>query len=229
MKDLSRILWGIVLVLLGIIWGLNATGVTNIDIFFDGWWTLFIIVPSAISLVNPKNNGKVSSVICLVIGIFLLLGSLDVFDFDILWEILLPVIVVIIGLSLIFGNKAKTTLKEKIDNTDFLNVEVITATFGEQNINKAGEKFEKANLDAVFGSIKLDLRDADLKNETFIKASAIFAGITILVPKDVEVKIKSTPIFGGVTSEGLEEKTNKNAKKTIYVDGFALFGGIEIK
>lgn len=229
MKDLSRILWGIVLVLLGIIWGLNATGVTNIDIFFDGWWTLFIIVPSAISLVNPKNNGKVSSAICLVIGIFLLLGSLDVFDFDILWEILLPVIVVIIGLSLIFGNKAKTTLKEKIDNTDFSNVEVITATFGEQNINKAGEKFEKANLDAVFGSIKLDLRDADLKNETFIKASAIFAGITILVPKDVEVKIKSTPIFGGVTSEGLDEKANKNAKKTIYVDGFALFGGIEIK
>ena len=229
MKDLSRILWGIVLVLLGIIWGLNATGVTNIDIFFDGWWTLFIIVPSAISLVNPKNNGKVSSAICLVIGIFLLLGSLDVFDFDILWEILLPVIVVIIGLSLIFGNKAKTTLKEKIDNTDFSNVEVITATFGEQNINKSGEKFEKANLDAVFGSIKLDLRDADLKNETFIKASAIFAGITILVPKDVEVKIKSTPIFGGVTSEGLDEKANKNAKKTIYVDGFALFGGIEIK
>ena len=229
MKDLSRILWGIVLVLLGIIWGLNATGVTNIDIFFDGWWTLFIIVPSAISLVNPKNNGKVSSVICLVIGIFLLLGSLDVFDFDILWEILLPVIVVIIGLSLIFGNKIKADVKEKIDNTDFSNVEVITATFGEQNINKAGEKFEKANLDAVFGSIKLDLRDADLKNETFIKASAIFAGITILVPKDIEVKIKSTPIFGGVTNECLDEKTNKNAKKTIYVDGFALFGGIEIK
>ena len=186
-------------------------------------------MPSAISLVNPKNNGKVSSVICLVIGIFLLLGSLDIFDFDILWEILLPVIVVIIGLSLIFGNKAKTIVKEKIDNTDFSNVEVITATFGEQNINKDEEKFEKANLDAVFGSIKLDLRDADLKSETYIKASAIFAGITILVPKDVEVKIKSTPIFGGVTSEGFDEKTNKNAKKTIYVDGFALFGGIEIK
>ena len=229
MKNLSRILWGVVLVVIGVIWGLNRTGVTDINIFFDGWWTLFIIVPSAISLVNPKNNGKVSSAICLMIGIFLLLGSLDVFDFDILWEILLPAIVVIIGLSLIFGNRVKTDIKEKIDNADFSNVEVITATFEEQNINKVGEKFEKANLDAVFGAIKLDLRDANLKNETYIKASTIFAGITILVPKDVEVKIKSTPIFGGVTSEGLDEKANKNAKKTIYVDGFALFGGIEIK
>ena len=62
-----------------------------------------------------------------------------------------------------------------------------------------------------------------------MKASAIFAGITILVPKDVEVKIKSTPIFGGVTNECLDANTNKTVKKTIYVDGFALFGGIEIK
>ena len=226
---MKNIILGLILIILGVIIGLNTFGITSIDIFFDGWWTLFIIVPSAISLVNPKNNGKVSSAICLVIGIFLLLGSLDVFDFDILWEILLPAIVVIIGLSLIFGNKIKADVKEKIDNTDFSNVEVVTATFGEQNINKSGEKFEKANLDAVFGAIKLDLRDADLKSETYIKASAIFAGITIFVPKDVEVKIKSTPIFGGVTSESMDEKTNKNAKKTIYVDGFALFGGIEIK
>lgn len=229
MKKIENTVIGLILIIIGVIIGLNAFHITNIDLFFDGWWTLFIIVPSAISLVNPKNNGKVSSAICLVIGIFLLLGSLDVFDFDILWEILLPAIVVIIGLSLIFGNKIKADVKEKINNADFSNVEVITATFGEQNINKSGEKFEKANLDAVFGAIKLDLRDADLKSETYIKASAIFAGITILVPKDVEVKIKSTPIFGGVTSESMDEKANKNAKKTVYVDGFALFGGIEIK
>lgn len=228
MKNLSRVLWGIVLIFIGVIWGLNRTGVADINIFFDGWWTLFIIVPSAISFFE-KGNNKVSSLIFLIIGVLLLLAAQGLFEFEILWEILLPAIVVIIGLFLIFGNKIKADVKEKINNADFSNVEVITATFGEQNINKSGEKFEKANLDAVFGAIKLDLRDADLKSETYIKASAIFAGITILVPKDVEVKIKSTPIFGGVTSESMGEKANKNAKKTVYVDGFALFGGIEIK
>ena len=226
MKNLSRILWGIVLVVIGVIWGLNRTGVTDINIFFDGWWTLFIIVPSAISLVNPKNNGKVSSVICLVIGIFLLLGSLDVFDFDILWEILLPAIVVIIGLSLIFGNRVKTDVKEKIDNADFSNTEVITATFGEQNINKAGEKFEKANLNAIFGAVKLDLRDAKLEKETIIGAWAIFGGIEILAPEDCIVKVKATPVFGGVSNE---RKNNEDAKKTIYIEAYAIFGGLDIK
>ena len=50
MKKVSGILWGIVLVAVGVILTLNAFGVANVDIFFDGWWTLFIIVPCVIGL-----------------------------------------------------------------------------------------------------------------------------------------------------------------------------------
>ena len=71
MKNLSRILWGIVLIFIGVIWGLNRTGVADINIFFDGWWTLFIIVPSAISFFE-KGNNKISSLIFLIIGVLLL-------------------------------------------------------------------------------------------------------------------------------------------------------------
>ena len=34
----------------GVIFGLNALEITDINIFFDGWWTLFIIVPCFIGL-----------------------------------------------------------------------------------------------------------------------------------------------------------------------------------
>ena len=225
MKDLSRILWGIVLVLLGIIWGLNATGVTNIDIFFDGWWTLFIIVPSAISFFE-KGNNKISSLIFLIIGVLLLLAAQGLFEFEILWEILLPVIVVLIGLFLIFGNKVDFNVKEKTKCLDSKDTENIFVAFGEQNVNKAGENFEKANLNAIFGSVKLDLREAKLEKETVIGAWAIFGGIEILVPKDCIVKVKGTPIFGGISNE---RKNKEDAKKTIYIEGYAVFGGIEIK
>lgn len=225
MKNLSRVLWGIVLIFVGVIWGLNRTGVADINIFFDGWWTLFIIVPSAISFFE-KGNNKVSSLIFLIIGVLLLLAAQGLFEFEILWEILLPAIVVLIGLSLIFGNKVDFNVKEKTKCLDSEDTENIFAAFGEQNVTKSGEKFEKANLNAIFGAVKLDLREAKLEKETVIGAWAIFGGIEILVPKDCIVKVKGTPIFGGISNE---RKNNEDAKKTIYIEGYAVFGGIEIK
>ena len=225
MKNLSRVLWGIVLIFIGVIWGLNRTGVAEINIFFDGWWTLFIIVPSAISFFE-KGNNKISSLIFLIIGVLLLLAAQGLFEFEILWEILLPAIVVLIGLFLIFGNKVDFNIKEKTKCLDSKDTENIFAAFGEQNVNKAGENFEKANLNAIFGSVKLDLREAKLEKETAIGAWAIFGGIEILVPKDCIVKVKGTPIFGGISNE---RKNNEDAKKTIYIEGYAVFGGIEIK
>ena len=225
MKNLSRVLWGIVLIFIGVIWGLNRTGVADINIFFDGWWTLFIIVPSAISFFE-KGNNKISSLIFLIIGVLLILAAQGLFEFEILWEILLPAIVVLIGLSLIFGNKVDFNVKEKTKCLDSEDTENIFAAFGEQNVNKAGENFEKANLNAIFGAVKLDLREAKLEKETVIGAWAIFGGIEILVPKDCIVKVKGTPIFGGISNE---RKNNEDAKKTIYIEGYAVFGGIEIK
>ena len=67
MKKTESVLWGIVLIIIGIIVGGNTFGITDINIFFDGWWTLFIIVPSFIGLFN--DNDKTGSIIGLLIGI----------------------------------------------------------------------------------------------------------------------------------------------------------------
>ena len=39
MNNMKSILWGVVLVLLGVLVGTNSLGITNIDIFFDGCCT----------------------------------------------------------------------------------------------------------------------------------------------------------------------------------------------
>ena len=54
MKNISSVIWGIVLIVAGALFGLNALNITNIDIFFDGWWTLFIIVPCAVGLFTER-------------------------------------------------------------------------------------------------------------------------------------------------------------------------------
>ena len=68
MKKISKILWGIVLIAVGVIFALNAFGITDIEIFFDGWWTLFIIVPCLIGIFSERE--KLGNIIGLTIGVF---------------------------------------------------------------------------------------------------------------------------------------------------------------
>ena len=72
MRTFKNILWGLVLIVLGILLGGKALGLWNINVFFKGWWTLFIIVPSFIGLFDEDD--KTGSFIGLIVGIILLLS-----------------------------------------------------------------------------------------------------------------------------------------------------------
>lgn len=227
MKKFGNVLWGIVLIIIGLIIGGNALGITSINIFFDGWWTLFIIVPCFIGLF--KDNDKMWNLIGLLVGVALLLGCQNIIDFDLIWKLAFPTILVIIGLSIIFkdtlGGKVSSEIKKLNEKRNGENS--YCATFSGQNVNFDGEKFTGADLIAVFGGVKCDLRNAIIDSDVVINASSTFGGIEIYVPSNVKIKIKSMPIFGGVENKA-KIKTDENSH-TIYINGTAVFGGVEIK
>ena len=227
MEKLNRILWGLVFIVLGIVIALNTLDIINFNIFFNGWWTFIIIIPCFIGLFDGTKEGKLGNIIGILVGVVLLLVAQGLLRFDIVFKLFIPAVLVIIGLYLLFGNvfRSKVTDKLRELKKESGNGEAICATFSEQFVTKNDEKFENATVDAVFGSVVLDLSKAKIKDEAVITASAIFGGIDIIVPKDVVVKIKSTPIFGGVSNT---TKT-KDAKKVIYIDALALFGSVEVK
>lgn len=227
MKKIGNVLWGIVLIIIGVIFGLNAIGVTNINIFFDGWWTLFIIIPSIIELI--KGEDRTWCLIWLGIGIVLLLGAQDIISFALLGKLIFPTILVVIGASIIFKDTLNRKVKEKIKtlNSNKEKFEEYLAIFGEKNTNLSGQEFNGANLSAVFGSIELDMTEAVINKDKVINANSIFGGIEIKVPTGINVKVKSTPIFGGVDNK-VKVNYNENLP-TLYISGVAIFGGIEIK
>ena len=71
MKNNKSIIWGIILVMVGVIYGLNSLNIVDINLFFPGWWTLFIIVPCVIGLVT--DGDKTGSIIGVIIGVLLLI------------------------------------------------------------------------------------------------------------------------------------------------------------
>ena len=120
-KRISSIIWEIALLAVSAVLILNAFEITSIEMFFDGWWTLFIIVLSFIGLFN--DNDKTGNIIGLLIGIFLLLACQNILDFDIMWELMVPVIIAIIGIKMIFGGIDNKKHQNSKDNqyTVYLN------------------------------------------------------------------------------------------------------------
>lgn len=220
MKKSSNIVWGIVLIGLGVIFGLNALGVTHINVFFTGWWTLFIIIPSFIGLI--KDSEKTWSLICLIIGVVLLLGVNDKIPFELIGKLLLPIVLVIIGLSLLFKDTMTKQLKERLEKAE-RGKDSYVATFGGTK-EMIVDEFKGCELNAIFGGLDLDLTNATIKKDCVIKASAIFGGITIRLPKDVNVKTISTSIFGGTDNDH-----KGGDKPTVFIEALNLFGGTEVK
>ena len=101
----------------------------------------------------------------------------------------------------------------------------VFSAFSGDNVSFAGEFFEGAELTAVFGGIKCDLRGAIINDDCAISYTAVFGGIDIIVPEGVNVKVNSTSIFGGASN-----KTSKTPNApTLYVSGLCMFGGVDVK
>ena len=225
MKTGKNIIWGVILVILGVLLFLNAFDLFTFDIFFDGWWTLFIIIPSFIDLFT--DDSKAGSVIFLAIGILLLLACQDIIDFTLVAKLIFPIIVVVIGLSLLFRNMFNKGINKSIEeiNKESQSKEEYSAIFSGQDIRLDKDEFKGTTVNAIFGGVKLDLRDAVIKKDVVITGKAIFGGIDIYVPNDVKVQVKSNSVFGGVDNKV------KNSEKgvTIFIDATCVFGGIDIK
>lgn len=231
MKQIKPIIWGVAIIALGLIFGLNALGLFNIDIFFDGWWTLFIIVPSVISLFTEKD--KLASLGFLAAGIILLLAAQDVFSYDVAWKVILAVLLVIAGLGLIikstFRNQNDKEVEKKVREAekDGKTMDSQMAIFSGSDRVYKDETFQGSNLVAIFGGAKLNLKNAKFDKDTVIKAFTLFGGIDIIVPDDVKVKLKSGFIFGGFSDD--RKNATEKGKYTIYIDAAGGFGGVSIK
>ena len=230
MKQAKPIIWGIAIIALGIIFGGHALGLFELNIFFDGWWTLFIIVPSLIGLITDKE--KLANLGFLAAGVILLLAAQNVFTYDVAWKVILAVFLVIAGLTLIikslFHNKNDQEVAKKIAETekDGKTMDSQMAIFSGSDRTYKDEVFQGSNLAAVFGGAKLNLKHAKFDKDTVIKAFTLFGGIDIIVPDDVKVKLKSGFIFGGF-SDDRKNATDKG-KYTIYIDAAGGFGGVTI-
>lgn len=213
MKNKDGIFWGLVLIVVGVLFLGNNLDWWDINIFFKGWWTLFIIVPSIYGLFD--NVSRWGSFISLAVGVLLLLAAQDIISYGMIWKVLVPTLIIGGGLSLIFNNNTK----KKMDR----NAKEYIAIFSGID-EKIKELVEDFKVISVFGAVDLDLRKAKLNKDIYIEVVSLFGGIDIKLPDNVKLKTSGLPIFGGLENKYVSD----DAGVMITIHYTCIFGGVDL-
>ena len=90
-----------------------------------------------------------------------------------------------------------------------------------------GETFHGARLDAFFGGIRMDLREAKITEDEEIDIHTFCGGIELIVPATVNVIVKSQNFIGGVGNHATH--TAEPKAPTIHIVASNFIGGVDIK
>lgn len=226
-NNLAGIIIGLLFLVIGGGYLAEVLGlIDNFTIFFDGWWTLFIIVPCFCGLLG-KNGGKIGYLIGIAIGLFFLLSAQDILNGEKLWALLLAAVCVLIGVNLILPKRKR----EKV--TEFH--ETVTDRFDRSHTDVGADKVERFVDAEVVGDTVYE-NDRDVTEESSreysrntadgekVVCSAVFAGRDIRVDNSCFDGGDLSALFGGI------DLNLKNAiiQKNVTIDVKAVFGGIDI-
>lgn len=223
-KKVGGILWGIVWMAVGVAIALSAFGYVEFWPIFRTWWPLLIIIPSLVSFISNGFQG--GGLAGLIIGTMLLLYMLDIMSGVMLRKLIIPVILILIGLSMVVRSIFVRSRQERLRFFDENQPEYV-AVLSSKIDSVATENFTGAKAEAVFGTETIDLRASKVTRDVAIDANATFGQVNILVPPDVNVKsYPSGGIFGGTSNEvGVKDAS----LPAITVFSTSIFGGVKIR
>ncbi|MBQ5602731.1 MAG: hypothetical protein IIU77_07930 [Clostridia bacterium] len=217
MRNLHKIVWGLAFIAVGVIFALNALEITNIDVFFDGWWTLFIIIPSFVGIF--KSGDRSGSLFMLALGVTLLLAAQNVIAYGMIWKLFLPIALIFIGIKIIFGNLSFRKKKSKNEKTT-------SAIFSDEKSKWDGEVLEDSEFNCVFGDLKIALEKAVIEKDVTLKINAVFGDVRVKLPSDVNVRVNSSVLFGDVVNKRPAETIAFTSTVTLEISG--VFSDIRI-
>lgn len=201
---------------------------------------LIFSIPALLMLVGAviytNSSNKLLGSIVFLIGALFMTGRIFP-HLNIDFNLLLPIIVIIIGLYLVLKNKKSnprsahlSNVMSRSDSKDIID-EVAIFGGGEKVIHS--DNFRGGKVTNIFGGSEIDLTDCRLpedSQEIEIEIVAIFGGCELIVPRDWKVKIDAVQIFGGFSNElRRRDEDIVLTPQTVFIRGVAIFGGAEIR
>lgn len=228
----SRFLIGGLLITVGMLLFLSINDIINIriwDIVFS--FPFFMFFAGILILINSRNR-SIGYILTFVGGFLLIPKVFPWINLD--GDLIFPLLIIGLGVAIIVkkrkpakgpaipGYANETFRKDYIDDV---------AVFGGGSKVLVSDNFKGGNITAIFGGSEIDLTNCKLaEGENVLDVLLIFGGSDIFVPKEWNVIINVTPLFGGFSNKVIRDPALAiDTTRTLVVKGTALFGGGEVK
>jgi len=192
------------------------------------WEGILIIIGIVILIADPRRK---TGWILIIIGTFFILPDI----FYIPWfrmHTFWPILLIVLGFLYIVRQRGHNVPvgSQPDGSMDFIDD---TNVFGGGDVVVTSNNFKGGKITSIFGGGDYDLTGAKLSQEpTVIDFFAMFGGGNFIVPSDWNVKTEVTAVFGGFSDKrkhSADPGTADDPTKELYIKGFVLFGGGELK
>jgi hypothetical protein len=219
----GRLLWGLVVLTLGVLWTLDNLGQVDAS-QVTRWWPL-VPLGWGIALLTGSAGRKRAGAgwFWTILGGLMLLrplgiAAIDVSDF---W----PLMMILVGGALVYRAWTGRAWVESATDTDSrLKAQ---AFFAGSERKVIAREFASGEIDAVIAGMTVDFRGSQLAGgRGVLEVFALWGGIALIVPEGWRVESDVTPILGGFQDS--TTRPEGDAPPTLLVRGSVVMGGIEV-
>lgn len=218
-SSLVRIVSGLIIAVVGAGFLLHNLDVADFSAIMSTYWPVLIILAGVLLFINNTRNWLVPFFLLLLGGLYQL-RELDIVTFE-PWQVVWPLIVVAVGVSLLFRRSymASTTSKEERDD--------VFALMGGAQINNTAKQFKGSKVTAIMGGAQLDLRKANIVDGAVVEIFSFWGGVEVIVPQNVQVINKINCIMAG-SEDKTTQKADKKAPR-LTIAGDLIMAGASIR
>jgi predicted membrane protein len=241
---MKKIVFGVLVVMLGVFLLFRNMGFIpwGISHWVLSWQSLLVAIGAILMFDGKRETRNAGLILMLVGGIFLLSKTLGCFPA----RILVPSLIIIAGVVLVFrasgqrrprnGFSGRTNWGAFRESENGANdgrpIVKREYVFSGSKEKWSDGQLKEVEIDAVFSNVELDFSRTELaeeaKGRAHIHVSSVFSNVVLYVPKEWNISIQKTGVFGGfVDKRSRNVETDETKKVVLELD--AVFGGGEVR
>jgi predicted membrane protein len=231
--------WGLfsggIIALIGLLILLDNMGIHLLSHLYR-FWPMILILIGAWNL--ACKSGRVFGGVLVILGVLFQLDALGIAHFS--WGEMWPLAIVGAGFLVMWSSLQARKVSEVVSNVIGGETQVDPRTtlnevaiFGGIERRISSQDFQGGNINSIFGSVEIDLRDVNIQqDEAILEINSVFGSVELRVPEAWQITSRGQAVFGSFQDDTRNYRNENPAnplRKSLILTGAAVFGSVEIK